>query len=110
MVLRDDDALAVGAGGDLDEDSARRAVGIGGGEGMVVEGVLDGGEGGAGLVAGGGGRCGGINADVDVGRKSYGGEGWDGEKEQSEGDSVHADEVTSRAVHRAIAEGRGMVR
>ena len=52
VVLGDDDALVIGAGGDLDEDAAGRAVGVGRGEGMVVERVLDGGEGGEVLVAG----------------------------------------------------------
>ncbi len=39
VVLGDDDALVIGAGGDLDVDAA-----AGAGPGVVVEGVLDGGE------------------------------------------------------------------
>ena len=44
VVLGDDDALVVDAGGDLDEDAAGSAVRIWGGEGVVIEGILDGGE------------------------------------------------------------------
>ena len=66
VVLRDDDALVVGAGDDLDEDAAGSAVGVRGGEWMVVERVLDGGEGGEVLVAGVGVRRVGVDADVDV--------------------------------------------
>ncbi len=67
VVLGDDDALVVGAGDDLDEGAAKGAVGVRRGEGVVVEGVLDGREGGAIFVAGGGWRSGRIDADVDVG-------------------------------------------
>ena len=66
VVLGDDDALVVGAGGDLDEDAAGGAVGVGGGEGVVIEGVLDGGEDGEVLVAGVGVWCRGGDSDVDV--------------------------------------------
>ena len=61
VVLRDDDALVIGAGGDLDEDSA-----AGTGKGVMIHGVLDGGEDDAVFVAGDGVRGGGIDADVDV--------------------------------------------
>jgi hypothetical protein len=61
VILRDDDALVVGAGGDLDLDAAAWT-----GPGMVVHGVLDGGEDGAVFVAGRGGWSGRIDADVDV--------------------------------------------
>ena len=62
VVLGDDDALVVDAGGDLDEDAAAGA----GRRGVMVEGVLDGGEDGAVFVAGVGVRGGGVDADVDV--------------------------------------------
>ena len=78
MVLSDDDALAVGAGGDLDEDAAGCAVRVGGGEGMVVHGHDDGAELfcalDAGLDVGG-------DTDVDVG--GVGGE-WGGDEERDE--------------------------
>ncbi len=48
VVLRDVDALVVGAGFDGDDDAV-----AGGGEGVVVEGVLDGGELGGAVDAGG---------------------------------------------------------
>jgi hypothetical protein len=67
MVLGDDDSLAIGAGDDLDEDAAWCAVAVGRGEGMVVEGVLDGGEDGEVLVAGVGVRGGGIDTNADIG-------------------------------------------
>ena len=66
VVLGDDDALVIDAGCDLDEDAAGGAVGVGGGEGMVIEGVLDGGEDGEVFVAGVGVRGVGGDADVDV--------------------------------------------
>ena len=47
MVLGDDDALVIGAGGDLDEDAA-----AGAGEGMMVECHLDGGKFGGAFDAG----------------------------------------------------------
>ena len=67
VVLGDDDALVVGAGDDLDEDAAGSAIGVGRGEGVVVERVDDGGEGGEVLVAGLRVRGGRVDADMDVG-------------------------------------------
>ena len=64
VVLGNDDALVIDAGHDLDEDAAGGAVGVGRGEGVVVEGVDDGGEGCGAVDAGG---DGGVYADVDVG-------------------------------------------
>ena len=75
VVLSDDDALVVGAGDDLDVDAAGCAVGIGRGEGVVVECVDDGGEGGEVFVAGRGGAGGGIDADMDIGGEDRKGEG-----------------------------------
>ncbi len=61
VVLGDDDALVIGAGGDLDVDAA-----TGTGPRVMVHGVLNGGEDGAVFVAGCGGWGGGVDADVDV--------------------------------------------
>jgi hypothetical protein len=81
VVLGDDDALVIGARGDLDEDAAGCAVGVGCGKGVVIECVDDGGEGGEVLIAGVGVRRGGVDADVDVG--CVGGE-WGGDEERDE--------------------------
>ena len=93
VVLGDDDALVIRAGNDLDEHAAGCAVGIRRGEGMVVERVDDGGEGGEVLVAGRGGTGGGIHADVNVGCRGRGrdGEGQKGWKEEVS----HRDESTA---------------
>ena len=61
MILRDDDALVISAGGDLDVDAPAWT-----GPGVVVHCVLDGGEDGLVFVAGIGVRGGGIDADVDI--------------------------------------------
>jgi hypothetical protein len=76
----------VGAGDDLDEDAAGSAVGIGSGEGVVVEDVLNGREDGAIFVAGCGERSGRVDADVDVG-----GVKWEGKIEEKgdEGEAMH---------------------
>ena len=68
MVLGDDDALVVGAGGDLDVDPCGSAVFAcgGAGPGVVVHRVLDGGEDGAVFVTGIGVRGGWVDADVNV--------------------------------------------
>jgi hypothetical protein len=61
MILRDDDAFAVGAGDDLDIDAASMSS-----EGVVVERVLHGRKGGEVLTAWINVRGGGVDADVDV--------------------------------------------
>jgi hypothetical protein len=67
VVLRDDDALAIGAGRDLDEDAARGAIRIWRGERVMIERVLDGGECGEILLAWVDVRRGRVDADVNVG-------------------------------------------
>ncbi len=85
VVLGDDDALVVGAGGDLDEDAA-----AGAGEGVMVERVLDGGEDGllfaAGLFGAGMGGAG-LDADVDVLGEGGSGEEKEGEQAASHGEN-----------------------
>ena len=71
VVLGDDDALVIGAGGDLDEDAAGRAVGTFARERVMVKGHLDGGEFGDGFDAG---FEDGVDAYVDVLREGCGGE------------------------------------
>jgi hypothetical protein len=61
VILGDDDAFMIGAGGDLDVHAAAWT-----GPGMVVQGILDGGEDGLVFVARVSVRRGGIDADVDV--------------------------------------------
>jgi hypothetical protein len=102
VVLGDEEALVIGAGDDLDEDAAGSAIGVGGGEGVVVEGVLNGGEDGAIFVAGCGERGSRVNADVDVG-----GAEWESKSEE-EGrgcDAMHGNECTAwiwgRGKHRS---------
>ena len=101
VILGDDDALVIDAGDDLDEDAAGRAVGVGRGEGVVVERVDDGGEGNEILVAGRGHAGRGIDADVDVG-----GDGGKGEQESGAGEAIHADEITAMFAKCAMGSER----